>query len=280
MKLRCENLVKKYGVRTVVKGVSMEVNQGEIVGFRIEKVIREGRKGQGRFVQILVADNAQTPRPGSKIWRNYDCDFERSLEKNMPSRVLSVTLSLSFTDDSLNVQAQREDGLCVEKDFDLSGLPLAQNQARMKEMIVTQLSKKSDNLEFTIEDLAFDVDGGLPLMSAAFLNSIRRDLATEFAGIPVKAKIAGIPSKRTENTSETAGLTHPQREGELMRSKYCIRAELGICLKNHHGTNNPKRTCPENASQLFLKNNGNTFPLHFDCSNCEMIIFFSHSKKN
>ena len=25
MKLRCENLVKKYGVRTVVKGVSMEV---------------------------------------------------------------------------------------------------------------------------------------------------------------------------------------------------------------------------------------------------------------
>ena len=33
MKLRCENLVKKYGVRTVVKGVSMEVNQGEIVGF-------------------------------------------------------------------------------------------------------------------------------------------------------------------------------------------------------------------------------------------------------
>ena len=33
MKLRCENLVKKYGLRTVVKGVSMEVSQGEIVGF-------------------------------------------------------------------------------------------------------------------------------------------------------------------------------------------------------------------------------------------------------
>ena len=32
MKLRCENLVKKYGLRTVVKGVSMEVCQGEIVG--------------------------------------------------------------------------------------------------------------------------------------------------------------------------------------------------------------------------------------------------------
>lgn len=32
MKLRAENLVKIYGRRTVVKGVSIEVNQGEIVG--------------------------------------------------------------------------------------------------------------------------------------------------------------------------------------------------------------------------------------------------------
>ena len=32
MKLRTENIVKKYRKRTVVKGVSIEVNQGEIVG--------------------------------------------------------------------------------------------------------------------------------------------------------------------------------------------------------------------------------------------------------
>src|SRR5674476_386494 len=32
MRLRAENIVKKYHKRTVVKGVSFEVNQGEIVG--------------------------------------------------------------------------------------------------------------------------------------------------------------------------------------------------------------------------------------------------------
>jgi lipopolysaccharide export system ATP-binding protein len=32
MILRADNLVRKYGARTVVKGVSIEVNQGEIVG--------------------------------------------------------------------------------------------------------------------------------------------------------------------------------------------------------------------------------------------------------
>ena len=30
--LRTENLVKKYGTRTVVQGVSFDVSQGEIVG--------------------------------------------------------------------------------------------------------------------------------------------------------------------------------------------------------------------------------------------------------
>ena len=48
MKLRCENLVKKYGPRTVVKGVSMEVKQGEIVGFL-------GPNGAGKttFIKLL-----------------------------------------------------------------------------------------------------------------------------------------------------------------------------------------------------------------------------------
>ena len=32
MKLKSENIVKIYGNRQVVKGVSLEVNQGEIVG--------------------------------------------------------------------------------------------------------------------------------------------------------------------------------------------------------------------------------------------------------
>ena len=57
MKLRCENIVKKYGVRTVVKGVSMEVEQGEIVGFL-------GPNGAGKTTSFYMITGQIVPNAG------------------------------------------------------------------------------------------------------------------------------------------------------------------------------------------------------------------------
>ena len=57
MKLYCENLVKKYGMRTVVKGVSMEVNQGEIVGFL-------GPNGAGKTTSFYMITGQIVPNDG------------------------------------------------------------------------------------------------------------------------------------------------------------------------------------------------------------------------
>ena len=57
MKLHCENLVKKYGVRTVVKGVSMEVEQGEIVGFL-------GPNGAGKTTSFYMITGQIVPNEG------------------------------------------------------------------------------------------------------------------------------------------------------------------------------------------------------------------------
>ena len=57
MKLHCENLVKKYGVRTVVKGVSMEVEQGEIVGFL-------GPNGAGKTTSFYMITGQIVPNNG------------------------------------------------------------------------------------------------------------------------------------------------------------------------------------------------------------------------
>ena len=57
MILRCENIVKKYGMRTVVKGVSMQVEQGEIVGFL-------GPNGAGKTTSFYMMTGQIEPNAG------------------------------------------------------------------------------------------------------------------------------------------------------------------------------------------------------------------------
>jgi len=60
MKLYCTDLIKKYGKRTVVKGVSIEVNQGEIVGLL-------GPNGAGKTTSFYMITGLIKPN-GGKIF--------------------------------------------------------------------------------------------------------------------------------------------------------------------------------------------------------------------
>ena len=57
MKLRAENMIKKYRSRTVVKGVSVEVNQGEIVGLL-------GPNGAGKTTSFYMIVGLIKPNGG------------------------------------------------------------------------------------------------------------------------------------------------------------------------------------------------------------------------
>lgn len=57
MKLESNNLVKKYGLREVVKGVSLEVNQGEIVGLL-------GPNGAGKTTTFYMTVGFVQPNSG------------------------------------------------------------------------------------------------------------------------------------------------------------------------------------------------------------------------
>ena len=48
-----------------------------------------------------------------------------------------------------------------------------------------------------------------------------------------------------------------------MRSRYCIRYELGMC---------PKYQGAGDSGPLFLLNNGRRLALGFDCRRCEMTV--------
>ena len=57
MRLYCTNLVKKYGKRTVVKGVSVDCNQGEIVGLL-------GPNGAGKTTSFYMITGLIKPNGG------------------------------------------------------------------------------------------------------------------------------------------------------------------------------------------------------------------------
>ena len=120
MRLHCENLVKKYGVRTVVKGVSMEVEQGEIVGFL-------GPNGAGKTTSFYMITGQIVPNDG-RVW----LDDEEITGLPMYQRAqkgigylpqdASVFRKMSVEDNILSVMEMR-------------GVPRAERERRLESLI-------------------------------------------------------------------------------------------------------------------------------------------------
>ena len=249
---------------------------GDIVGFRGD--VCEGFTIRCKEVPGL--------KEGIRLYRNIDAEFERKLEADRPVREIGVTLQARLEAGALAVTAVTEDGreasLTVPAPFEA-----ARDAARMLGTVRAQLSKRSGLYAFSVTGV--EVDGPVPFMSASFLNGIRRDLAAALDAEPTRmlplrrgvvrpdpapetltyqenianSVARAIYRERGSRTIEDAfELTH--REGvEYMRTKYCLRHELGLCPKQRPGTR------PE---PLFLRNNGRRLRLDFDCAACEMTV--------
>ena len=94
MKLRCENLVKKYGIRTVVKGVSMEVNQGEIVGFL-------GPNGAGKSSLLKTIARLLEPLRGTIFLDGEDLCFCFPVPADAYSYLLVTLVKAKDNDDDI-----------------------------------------------------------------------------------------------------------------------------------------------------------------------------------
>ena len=75
-----------------------------------------------------------------------------------------------------------------------------------------------------------------------------------------KEVLEGCGFERVEPAYEL----EPKPGAELMRSRYCVKYELGLCPKLHPAT--------KVVEPLYLVNAGKRLRLQFDCKNCEMIV--------
>ncbi len=278
LRLRDKGIILNNG-----DGFSFVAKNGDVTGFR-------GDVCSGNTIRCKSAPELY---PGTVIFRNINAAFEKEIERQACTRILRATVSMDFSFDgtswSADVTALSEDGRSAVETFG-AGDQTANNFGRMMEMIQGQIGKSSGGYMFMIGEI--NAHEGLPFMPAASLNAIRRRMAEILDSKPCNKKdiLLRIPGKVTkpypqkdaayktnlsnhlskqlytaagaERIEDAYEISHIS-SAELMRTKYCIRYELGICPK-HHGAKSMK--------PLFLLNNGQRFALHFDCTNCEMTV--------
>ena len=257
-------------------GFAFVGRDGEIVGFR-------GDVCEGFTIRCKEAAGL---KEGMRLYRNIDAEFERRLEADRPVREIAVTLRVRLSAGALAATAVSEDGrtasVTVPAPFDE-----ARDAERMLETVRTQLAKRSGIYAFTVASV--EAEEPVPFLPASFLNGLRRDLAAALDAQPVrmlplrrgivrpdpapetwtyKDNVANSLAREIYRERGSAAcedayeLTH--REGvEYMRTKYCLRHELGLCPKQRPGTR------PE---PLYLLNNGRRLRLDFDCRACEMAV--------
>ncbi len=224
------------------------VNGSSVVGFR-------GDVCEGLTIMCKSVDGL---KEGMRLYRNIDAAFDRELEKNLPKREIPVSLEVKISGRwNIDITATSQDGRRVLSNFK-ADVESAENRERAAAMFREQLSKRSLHYVFSLDKLEA---GAIPLLSASILNSMRRLVAEDLDAQPCGRRplACGGPRDGTGFLNQgPSGGKHP-----LMRSRYCIRYELGMCPV-HQGA-------PE-SGPLFLVNNGRRLALGFDCRNCEMTV--------
>ena len=307
-------------ISTGRNGLEVRLNKGVVLnngdGF---SYVSRGGKVEGFRADVCSGGSIRCKVPpglsaGTLLYRNINTAFEKEIERKACVREIGVRVDLTFTEADglwhLEAKAVSEDGREAVQSFD-AGEQKADNQERMSAMLGAQIGKSVGHYRFSLESVS--TTSGLPFMSASALNGVRRALAQQLDSLPCQANplmlrtlplkpevefvseqvtyrqnVANSLSEAVYHASGAASidkayeLSHTPK-AELMRTKYCIRYELGICpvhQKNASGffdASGPLKFSEalqgiKAGAPLFLLNNGKRLELHFDCKNCEMTV--------
>lgn len=143
-------------------------------------------------------------------------------------------------------------------------------------LLVNQASSRTGNAEYTV--LEPDVLSQVQDIQETTSNGPHLSYKANIANHIARKIYMSLGASRTDDAFE---ISH-RPDAELMRTKYCIRYELGLCpvhqagrqhgRANHtSGMVNPPIPSSRKTN-LYLTNNGKRYHLAFDCANCEMVV--------
>jgi len=227
-------------------GFAFVNSSGGITGFRAD--VCDGFKVRCKKPEGL--------QEGTGLYRNISASFEKQIEADKPVREIDVDLNVLVSDNNLMVIAKTEDGREAKESI-TAGADPARDSERMLQTISAQLAKRSGHYSF-LKPLV-QAKGEVPFLPVSVLNGIRRSLATKLDQMPVQT----APLYRGKINPDSAFKLEYSSNGQLMRTKYCVRHQLGLC---------PKQGRVKKAEPLFLLNGKQRLCLSFDCAVCEMTV--------
>jgi collagenase-like PrtC family protease len=260
-------------------GICFFDSQNNLVGTSVNGV-------EGRRIRPQKMDDI---RAGLKIYRNYDHEFSKLLEKNPAQRKIPTSLLLRDTAEGVGLLAKDGDGneAAVEVKMEKA---IAQKKDTATETIQAQL-KKLGNTIFQAAEVTIET-GQIYFFPVSMLNQLRRDVIQkllevretnrpqnkggvvrndvpypqshlDFRGNVLNAKAKAFYQRRGVETIEPAAETGLDLKGQtVMTTKYCLRRELELC--DGHG---------QAIEPMILEDeDGRQFEIKFRCGDCGMSI--------
>ena len=227
------------------------------------------------------------PPVGTRLFRNVDTDFNKLLSKSEGCRTIKVDLELVDIGTALRLIVRDEDDVVSQTDVAIERIE-AKKQGVAEQMAERQLRKSGASL-FTVQDVKVVLDSDL-FIPASVCNGLRRDAFEAHLvqrvlhygrrvstlsknEVPWLADEVGfrdnIHNSRAHDFYRRHGVVHfegsaeAMAEGPLMHSKYCVRAQYGLCTFKKTG---------KNAEPLVISDKTGNYKLTFICDRCEMTV--------
>lgn len=299
-----KSLGQKIAVVTAVSGKKVKVGKlrgsltngdgltyGGNGGFRVNKMLSP--------TEFLTSEPAAGLKPGMELRRNFDKQFADELTRDTAFRVIDLDLTLRRA--GLQLVLESNDGVAATVDFsETQQARSPQLQARLKVIgklggTIYRLINLDDRLgdEFIPASVLTQLRHSyVATLDAARAARFRRPLRApekadaiwpEGKELTFHANVAndlaeqvyrqhGV-SGRIDRALEVAPTT--EGETEAMQMRYCLRRELGKCLREPSG-----RDWPE---PLTLRAPGKSdmpdMRLHFDCATCRMLMHLQKTRQ-
>ncbi|OGS50108.1 MAG: hypothetical protein A3J79_12145 [Elusimicrobia bacterium RIFOXYB2_FULL_62_6] len=281
----------KTNNKTFILSGSGRLNNGDGIAFFDSRGVLTGSLVTVSPAGRVSADSARGIVEGTAIYRNYDIEFQRALERAAPERKLGVRFEFTDTEEGFALKASAEGGITAEASC-RPGKTKAVKPEQALETIKKQLSKLGEAGFYL---LGLEVKLSAPyFIPVSVLNELRRKALEKLESAlasgykreekKLEKNSAPYPEKTldfTANILNSKALEFYKRHGvekaepaaesglrmagrTLMTLKFCLGHRLGLC---------PKSGAGEAPGPLFLEDGeGRLFRLDFDCAACRMTV--------